>query len=408
MNDFNGVRTLKNDRATMESDNNMGIDNYKRIFGLADCSAASRSGVSVLTLETGAESAGKRKKTVGPGICRKAAVALVILVAVLALMLTACGSANEKVKNAMTKESYYFDTICRISIYNMKNMSDEHAEKAIDGAFRLCADYEKLLSKTKAGSDIYRVNHAAGKPVRCDPRTISVIKKGIYYGKISGGDFDITIGKAEDLYNFHSENPKVPTKKQLAEAAKYVNYKQIKINGDNVRMTTKKGEIDLGGIAKGYIGDRVGEYLQKQGVTSAIVSLGGNIITVGDKGGHPFRIGIEKPFSEQSEIVGFTEVKDKTVVTSGIYERYFKKNGKLYHHILIPKTGEPANTDIQGVTITAESGRSADCDALATICQIKGKKKALAFMEKQKGCSALIIDDSGKISKTASMDFTAS
>ena len=348
-------------------------------------------------------------RSAGRGIA--AAGALLILFVALAVMLSACGSGKKDVKevsDTVTKESYYFDTICRISVYDMKGMSEKAAEKAIDGAFSLCADYENLLSKTKKGSDIYRVNHAAGKPVKCDPETIRVIKKGLYYGKISGGDFDITIGKAEDLYNFHSENPTVPTKKQLQEAVRYVDYKQVRITGRRVRMTTAKGEIDLGGIAKGYIGDRVGEYLKKQGVTSAIISLGGNIITVGGKGGSGFKIGIEKPFSDQSAIVGYTEVKDKTVVTSGIYERYFKKNGKLYHHILIPETGKPAVTDVQGVTITAADGHSADCDALATICLIKGRKKALSFVKKQKGYSALVIDDQGKISKTSNMDFTAS
>ncbi len=111
------------------------------------------------------------------------------MVTTLIISQTACAGKTEKVE----KDSYYMDTMCRISIYDMKDMDEEKAESAIDAAFALCAEYESLISVTREGSDIYKINHAKGAPVTCDPRTIEVIKKGIEYGELSDGKFDITI-----------------------------------------------------------------------------------------------------------------------------------------------------------------------------------------------------------------------
>ncbi len=333
------------------------------------------------------------------------AISLLMTVLALALptlALTACGTPDP-----VTRESYYFDTLCKITVYDMKDMSSEKASAAIDDAFKLCRKYEDRLSKTKKGTEIYRINHADGGWVTCSQETVDLVKKGISYGDLSGGRFDITIGKAEDLYNFHSEKHTVPTAAQLAAAVRSIGYQQIQISGRKIRLTKTGGEIDLGGIGKGYIADRVADLLRSKGVTSAIVSLGGNIVTIGDKGGTPFTIGIEKPFSDQSAIVGTVPAKDQTLVTSGVYERYFKKNGKLYHHILDPKTGLPVETDIRGVTIVSKDGNSADCDSLATYCLILGKDQARKLISGMKGYECLIIDVNGKISKTSGMDFTA-
>ena len=328
----------------------------------------------------------------------------IVMTACIIIPQTACAPQKSKSDSvpSHTKESYYFDTICKITIYSMsKNKADDIIAKA----FKRCSQYENILSKTKKGSDIWKINHAGGKPVQVHAITAQIIHDGIKYGDETNGLFDITIGKAEDLYNWHAEKHKLPTDAQLKHAVKYVGYKQIHVNGNTVTMGTTEGEIDLGGIAKGWIADHIGDYLQELGVKSAIISLGGNIVCVGDKKGQPFQIGIEKPFSEMREIVGSTTARNKTIVTSGIYERYFRKNGKLYHHILEPTTGRPANTDISGVTIMAEDGHSVDCDAMATTCLLLGRKKALKFIKHKKGYECLIITRSGKIYKTSGFKF---
>ncbi|MCH4006854.1 MAG: FAD:protein FMN transferase [Eubacterium sp.] len=328
----------------------------------------------------------------------------IVMTACIIIPQTACAPQKSKSDSvpSHTKESYYFDTICKITIYSMsKNKADDIIAKA----FKRCSQYENILSKTKKGSDIWKINHAGGKPVQVHAITAQIIHDGMKYGDETNGLFDITIGKAEDLYNWHAEKHKLPTDAQLKHAVKYVGYKQIHVNGNTVTMGTTEGEIDLGGIAKGWIADHIGDYLQELGVKSAIISLGGNIVCVGDKKGQPFQIGIEKPFSEMSEIVGSTTARNKTIVTSGIYERYFRKNGKLYHHILEPATGRPADTDISGVTIMAEDGHSVDCDAMATTCLLLGRKKALKFIERKKGYECLIITRSGRIYKTSGFKF---
>ena len=334
-----------------------------------------------------------------------------LLTAVLVLLAgcsdgTGAGSGGSA---AVSKESYYFDTVCRISVYEIdgKPAEEKQAQAIIEEAFEACASYEALLSKTVEGSDIWNINHAGGEPVECDPLTVEVIRKGIEYGQQTG-IFDITIGKAEDLYDFHAEEHEVPSEEALAEAVKSIDYRQIEIEGNQVRLTLPGGEIDLGGIGKGYIADRISEVLTSRGVTSAIISLGGNLAIVGGKPSGEdglFRVGIETPFSNQSQVLGVTRQKDATVVTSGIYERYFEKDGKFYHHILDPKTGKPAETDLYGVTIVSSLGHSADCDALATICLMLGSAKGKAFIEGLDGYEALFVDQDGKITMTAGMDF---
>lgn len=323
-------------------------------------------------------------------------LAVITALTITIISQTGCVKKTEPV----TKESFYFDTICQVTVYDMKDMSEENAKAVIDKAFSQCEKYEKLLSKTKKGSDIYKINHAGGKAVGCSDITLEVIKKGLRYSKLSNGKFDITIGKAQDAWDFHSKKAKPPTSAKLAEAMKYVNYKQVEIKGNRVRMGTSKGEIDLGAIAKGYIADGIAKYLKKEGVTSAIISLGGNIECIGNKGGKPFNIGIEKPFSERSEIVGACDMDNGTIVTSGTYERYIEYKGKKYHHILNSKTGMPVESDVLGVSVKSGFGGSADCDGLSTTCLILGSKEGKKLIESMEGFEALFILKNGDLVKT--------
>ena len=343
----------------------------------------------------------------------------------LAGSLAACGTKGESTAEAgstettqtpsaadpVTKQSYYFDTVCQITVYDMDDMTQENAEMAIQAAFEKCAYYEKLLSKTKEGSDIWNVNHAEGAPTECDPETISIIEKGISYGDLTDGKFDITIGTCEDLWDFHSDDPKVPDADALAEAVKHVDYKNIEVDGNTVTMKDPDCEIDLGGIAKGYIADRTAEVLRDQGVTSAIISLGGNIECVGAKpqdagGTRPFTIGIETPYSDMTKIVGTVQITNGTAVTSGVYERYFPVAGKEYPHILDPKTGYPVDTDTLGVTIIGAEGTSADCDALSTSCLILGSEKGKELIESLDGYEAAFILRDDSIVETSGMNLT--
>lgn len=332
-----------------------------------------------------------------------------VLLILTVLMIIAQQGCGIKTSEPVSKQSFYFDTVCSITVYDMEEMGEEQAVSAIDEAFRLCSRYESLLSRTKEGTDIYRINHARGQSVECDPETVEVIRKGLYYSALSDGAFDITIGKVTDLWDFHAEDPVVPSDASVAEAVSGVDYQKVLIEGNTVTLTDPDAHIDLGGIAKGYIADKVGEKLEECGVTSAIISLGGNIVCIGGKPEGkeqaPFRIGIEKPYSMQAEIVGIVRAQDETVVTSGVYQRYFDKDGIRYHHILDASTGYPAQSDVVGVTLKAAKGKSADCDALATIFLILGEEKGLEMAKKTDGIEAFFITEDGRFVSTDGIGF---
>lgn len=324
------------------------------------------------------------------------ALLIAVMICPVIISQTGCAAKHEPVSD----EGFYFDTVCRISIYDM---DEKKAKSLIEDAFKLCAGYDDLFSKTKKDSEIYRINHASGKSVSCSKDTVKCIALGLRYGRLSAGKFDITIGTVSDLWNFHHNKSTLPPKNKIDEALKRVGYRQVRIDKDSV-TAIKGGEIDLGGIGKGYVADKILEYLSGKGVKSAVIDLGGNIEVLGDKEGKPFDIGIEKPYSDMSEIIGSVEAKDMSLVTSGVYERYFEYKGKKYHHILDPATGYPAETDVVGVTILAKSGKSAESDALATTCLLIGEKKSMALIEKMPGYEALFIDKSGKIKITDGFD----
>lgn len=331
-------------------------------------------------------------------------LSLIFAAAMLATMLIITQTGCTEKTETVSRTSYYLDTICKITIYDMDDMSEDNAAQVIADAFELCSRYEQLLSKTKEGSDIYKINHAEGQPVECDPQTIEVIKKSLEFASLSGGKFDVTIGKVTDLWNFHSDEPKLPSEQDVKSALQHVGYEQIKIDGNTVTMRDSSGQIDLGAIGKGYIGDKLSEALKEAGVTGAIIDLGGNIIAVGDKWGEPFKIGVEKPYTDMTEVIGYVTGKNMTLVTSGVYERAFTVDNREYHHILDVNTGYPVDTDVAGVTIISGLGRSRDCDALSTICLMLGRESGIELIESIDGVEAVFIGVNGDITKTSGAD----
>jgi thiamine biosynthesis lipoprotein len=289
----------------------------------------------------------------------------------------------------------------------------EDAEKAITDAFDLCAELDKTLSRTAEASDVSRINNAGGEWTEVSDYTLDLLQAGVRYSELSGGDFDITIGGVTDLWDFHAdpEDARVPDADTLAEAVKHVGYKNIEIDGSRVRITDPDARIDLGGIAKGYIGDRMTEVLEAEGVTSAIINLGGNVICIGAKDNSAdgdegnFVIGVEAPYSDRSEIVGKVKARDMTLVTSGVYERQIEVDGKTYHHILSTKTGYSVETDLDAVTLAGAKGQSMDLDALSTICLIKGHDEAKKLIEGIDGIEAVFIMHDGSTDKTSGMEF---
>ena len=262
----------------------------------------------------------------------------------------------------------------------------------LDGAFELCRQYENLLSRTKENSDVYKLNASNGF-VEVDAHTVNVIKQAIYFGDLSGGKFDVTIYPVSSLWDFN--NHVIPSRNEIAEALKSVDYQSIEIIGNQVNLNGKK--IDLGGIAKGYIADQLLEYFKKNDVNEGIIDLGGNLIVFGDR---DYTIGIKKPFSD-GENAAVLRLKNKTVVTSGTYERYIPNDFKLYHHILDPKTGYACDSNLCSATIISNS--SVNADALSTICILLGLDAAKQLIEKTPDTEAVFIDNDNNLHYTSGL-----
>jgi thiamine biosynthesis lipoprotein len=317
-------------------------------------------------------------------------ILVLFCLATLIIAQTGC-SSTEPAK----KSQFMLNTNCTIIVYG------NNADKIIDGAFALGVDYENMLSTTIEQSDVYKVNSANGKPVEVSDDTIAILNKAIYYSEVSGGLFDVSAGALTSLWGFGENKQIVPTQEQIDAALKTIGYKDIKIEGNTVTMLKPGAQLDFGAIAKGYIADRMVEFLIAEKVQGAIVNLGGNVVTVGKKpSGDPWNVGIQQPFADRDQTIGTVQVGPKSVVTSGIYERSFTDyNGNFYHHILDPTTGYSAVNNLSAVSIISDL--SVDGDGLSTTCFLLGVEKATALIESTPNTEAIFLDKDGTVTVTS-------
>ncbi|MBO4213958.1 MAG: FAD:protein FMN transferase [Lachnospiraceae bacterium] len=308
---------------------------------------------------------------------------ILIILAVLAVIIIFSVKSQKK-DSPLVKEGFYFDTYISITVYSPKY------ENQLNECMNMCERYENLFSRTVEGSDVYNINHSDGEYVDVDPETYYLISKAVEYCEETEGAADITVAPLMDIWGFSNKDadfvPVLPDDITLSVALNHVNYKNIILDTPNkVKLDDKYSAIDLGFIAKGYIADKLKEYLVSEGVESAIISLGGNINVIGLKpDGSEYNIGIKDPDNTGS-IISSVSVNDKSVVTSGTYERYVLIDNLKYHHILDTHTGYPVNNNIKSVTVISDS--SLDGDALSTICLILGEENSKEILNKH-GASA--------------------
>ena len=313
---------------------------------------------------------------------------LIALATATVLLLSGCSQTDKKADQTYTDT--LFDTVISVQIL------DPVDEEVLKGCEKLCREYDTKFSMRNEESEIYKINHAKGKAVEVSDDTIEIIKKGIYYGDLSKGAFDITIGSVSKLWDFHTDTPKVPSGKKIASAVSHVNYKDIVIRDNTVRLPDSKAALDVGAIAKGYIADRLKDYLKDEGVKHAIINLGGNVLTIGTKtDGSDYNIGIQKPFDKSGQPITSVKVSDKSVVTTGTYQRYFEKNNKIYHHIIDPTTGYPCENNLSSVTIITNSSLTAD--ALSTTCFLLGYEDGMKLVNLLDNVDAVFITNDNKI-----------
>lgn len=303
------------------------------------------------------------------------------------------GCNKDSGKNSpRTYTHFCFDTVCQITFYDTYTENEGDIAKA---CFEMCDKYDQLFNKHNNESEISQINSPSSHSVAVSKETYDIIKNSIHYSNLSNGAFDITISPIADLWDI-GNHPQIPKKHKISQALKYVNFKDIVLKDNSVKLSQAGQSIDLGGIAKGYVADKLKIFLESKKISSAIINLGGNILTIGGNNKKDFKVGIKKPFGKNDTDYSATIlIQDKSVVTSGIYERYFKANNTIYHHILDPKTGYPVDNNLYSVTIISD--KSEEGDALSTATFVIGLEKGLSFINQLEHIEAVFITKDYKI-----------
>lgn len=307
--------------------------------------------------------------------------------------LIGCNKNQASTSELLSRTELFMGTVIKIILY------DSNDSTILDKAFDRISEIESLVSINESGTELDKVNDLAGiSPVEVTSTTYEIVEKGLEYSKLSNGGFDITVGPLVKLWNIGLDDAKVPTQEEIDSVLPLIDYNLLELNEkDHTIFLKNKGMmIDLGSIAKGYAADEISRILTENNVNSAIIDLGGNIYAHGIKpSGQDWNIGIQNPFSTRGDIIGVLKVKNKTVVTSGIYERYIEKDGVKYHHLLNPDTGYPFENNIAGVSIVTD--KSIDADALSTTVFAKGLEEGLKFVETLPSVDAIFITKDNKV-----------
>ncbi|MBQ3462852.1 MAG: FAD:protein FMN transferase, partial [Clostridia bacterium] len=283
-----------------------------------------------------------------------------------------------------TKNLFAMDTVMDLTAYGENTVTA--LDKAEDEAKRLDA----LLSRGSEGSEIYELNNS-GQDVSAE--TAGLVRTALDISGQTDGAFDITIAPVMDLWGFFTKDFHVPTDDELNDALEKVSYKNVVVSGDTVTLNGG-AQLDLGGIAKGYLSGRMIDIFKESGVKSAIISLGGNVQCLGIKpDGTPWKIAIQHP--DGDGFIGTLSAADTAVITSGGYQRYFEQDGITYHHIIDPKTGTSAHSGLKSVTIITPNSTRAD--GLSTAVYVMGLEKATKLWRSDRGFDMVLMTDDDKV-----------
>lgn len=291
-----------------------------------------------------------------------------VLTVALTLSLTACGGRTRQ-EAGETRTVYTMDTVMNLTAYG------ENASAALDAAEETLRTLDAKLDRHDETSTVSALNRD-GTVEDAELAQLTDIAQTI--GALSGGAFDPTVAPVMDAWDFTGDAPRVPSDEELSALLAHVGLEKLSVDGNTIALSDG-AQLDLGGIAKGYAADLLRAQLEKEGVTSATLDLGGDVFVMGRKtDGSDWRIAVKDPADTESYL-GVVSAADKFIVTSGVYERYFEENGVRYHHILDPKTGCPAESGLVSVTVLCENGAWAD--ALSTACFVLGPDGALALRD---------------------------
>ena len=287
---------------------------------------------------------------------------------------------------------FAMDTVMTLRLYEGGD------ENTLDQAEARVRELEGLWSVTDGASEISTLNHDGSAEL--SPETADLLRTALGMCERTGGALDISTYPILRAWGFTTGEYAVPEEEEIAALLPMVDYTQVMQDGTCASLPEGM-EIDLGSVAKGCAGWRLAHLLKENGVTSALLDLGGNIQTVGAKpDGSPWRVAIRNPAGEGN--VGVVEVVDQAVVTSGGYERYFEEDGVRYWHIIDPKTGAPARSGLASVTVVGESGLL--CDGLSTALFVMGREGALEHWRQHRDFEAVLVSEDGSVTITAGLE----
>lgn len=292
----------------------------------------------------------------------------------------------------------HLGTVCTINLFE-SGSTDLYSKM-----FQRLKSIEQVFSVRIADSALSQVNQSAGiSPVTVPQEVIYVLQEALRIAEKTDGAFDPTIGPLVDLWDIGGDNSQVPSQEAIERAISLVDWRlvELDVEASTVFLPKEGMALDLGGIAKGFAADQLVAMAQEAGVQRALFDLGGNIYAFGTKeDGTPWRVGVKNPKNPAAEPALAIAVKDSSIVTSGMYERFFEQNDIRYHHILNPATGFPVWNDVQSVTIVCKSSMLAD--ALSTSVFILGQKKGLQLLEAEDAEGVIIATDN-KVYPTSGM-----
>ncbi|MDR1899183.1 MAG: FAD:protein FMN transferase [Treponema sp.] len=331
----------------------------------------------------------------GPPIGQAAAILLLLAVAG---WQSACGRA------VPGRSEFVLGTFCSVDLYG------GGGRRLYDRIFSRVREIEGTMSANRAGTELDRINGNAGiTPVRVGGDLFEVLERARHYAEISGGAFDPTVGPLVRLWGIGTDRERVPSEEEIAGALTLVDWRDLALDreGGTAFLRREGMALDLGAIAKGYAADEAARIARQGGAKRAVMDMGGNILALGARrGNRPWRIGIQDPREGRGAYVGVLLVRDKSVVTSGVYERFFEEGGRRYHHILSTADGYPVRGGLLSVTIIAD--RSVDADGLSTAVFALGYERGRALVESIPDAEAIFIfEDLGvRLTAGARRDFT--
>ena len=305
--------------------------------------------------------------------------------AMLSALLFLTGCSAESSPEPVQGTFFAMDTMMDFTIYGESRL--------IDQSESLIASLESLVSVTDANSELYAINQTGSGTLT--GKASSLMEQALEICRRTDGALDLSIYPIVRAWGFTTGCYQVPDEAEIQALLPLVDYRKIQYDAADGDVTLPEGmKIDLGSVAKGYAGQLVAQMLREHGVQSALLSLGGNVQTVGAKpDGSPWKIGIKDPQGEDAMMV--LSVEDQAVVTSGGYERYFEQDGQTYWHIMDPSTGHPADSGLISVTIVGDEG--VVCDGLSTALFVTGLEKAADLWAQSGDFEAVFVTASGEV-----------